>query len=91
MSRLKAFSLKQAKLHTNVPRPSRPAAKTEGPEPMDLSYASAQKNKGSNVRCFRCGNMGHYARDVRHQYIKSQGRRGDTGYRHGRTKNARDQ
>ncbi|OWY94156.1 hypothetical protein PHMEG_00036194 [Phytophthora megakarya] len=35
------FSLKQAKLHTNVPRPPRPAAKTEGPEPMDLSYASA--------------------------------------------------
>ncbi|OWZ04561.1 LOW QUALITY PROTEIN: hypothetical protein PHMEG_00023516 [Phytophthora megakarya] len=44
------FSLKQAKLHTNVPRPPRPAAKTEGPEPMDLSYASAvgqQKKKGS--------------------------------------------
>ncbi|OWY99522.1 hypothetical protein PHMEG_00029462 [Phytophthora megakarya] len=54
------FSLRQAKLHTNVPCPPRPAAKTEGPEPMDLSYASAvgqQKNKGSNVRCFRCGNM----------------------------------
>ncbi|OWY91130.1 hypothetical protein PHMEG_00040422 [Phytophthora megakarya] len=43
------FSLKQAKLHTNVPRPPRPAPKTEGPEPMDLSYASAvgqQKSAG---------------------------------------------
>ncbi|OWZ13169.1 reverse transcriptase [Phytophthora megakarya] len=52
----KEFNLKQAKFHTNVPRPPRPAAKTEGPEPMDLSYASAvgqQKSKGSNVRCFR--------------------------------------
>ncbi|OWY91386.1 hypothetical protein PHMEG_00040055, partial [Phytophthora megakarya] len=58
------FSLKQAKLHTNVPRPPRPAPKTEGPEPMDLSYASAggqQKKKGNNVRCFRCGNLGRYA------------------------------
>ncbi|OWZ16877.1 reverse transcriptase [Phytophthora megakarya] len=58
------LSLKQAKLHTNVPRPPRPAAKTECPEPMDLSYTPAvgqQKNKESNVRCFQCGNMGHYA------------------------------
>ncbi|OWZ09742.1 LOW QUALITY PROTEIN: reverse transcriptase [Phytophthora megakarya] len=33
---------------------------------MDLSYTSAvgqQKNKGSNVRCFRCGIMGHYPRE----------------------------
>ncbi|OWY96139.1 hypothetical protein PHMEG_00033673 [Phytophthora megakarya] len=45
------FSLRQAKLHTNVPRPPRPAAKTEGPEPMDLSYASAvgqHKKKGND-------------------------------------------
>ncbi|OWY93169.1 hypothetical protein PHMEG_00037535, partial [Phytophthora megakarya] len=45
------FSLKQAKLRTNVPRPPWTAATTEGPEPMDLSYASAvgqQKNKRSN-------------------------------------------
>ncbi|OWZ19082.1 hypothetical protein PHMEG_0006731 [Phytophthora megakarya] len=47
------ISRRQAKLHTNVPRPPRQAAKTEGPEPMDLSYASAagqQKNKESNVK-----------------------------------------
>ncbi|OWZ01314.1 reverse transcriptase, partial [Phytophthora megakarya] len=61
------FSLRQGKLQTNVPHPPRPAVKTEGPEPMDLSYASAvgqQKNKGSDVRCFRCGNMGHYAHET---------------------------
>ncbi|OWZ22523.1 hypothetical protein PHMEG_0002749 [Phytophthora megakarya] len=53
------FSLKHAKLHTNAPRPPQPAAKTEGPGPMNLSYESAvgqQKNKGNNVRCFPCGN-----------------------------------
>ncbi|KAG6580184.1 reverse transcriptase [Phytophthora cinnamomi] len=32
------FSLRQAKLHANVPRPQpRPVARTGGPEPMDLS------------------------------------------------------
>ncbi|OWY94372.1 hypothetical protein PHMEG_00035919 [Phytophthora megakarya] len=88
------FSLKQAKLHTNVPRPPRPAPKTEGPEPMDLSYASAggqQKKKANNVRCFRCGNMGHYARECTAPVHSSQGQRGDTGYRHGQTKNGKDQ
>ncbi|OWY90485.1 LOW QUALITY PROTEIN: hypothetical protein PHMEG_00041367, partial [Phytophthora megakarya] len=66
------FSLKQAKLHTNVPRPPRPAARTEGPEPMDLSYASTvgqQKKKGSIVRCFRCGTT-HGS--VRHQYTQTK-------------------
>ncbi|OWY96849.1 LOW QUALITY PROTEIN: hypothetical protein PHMEG_00032776 [Phytophthora megakarya] len=32
------FRLRQAKLYTNVPRPPRPAVKTEGPEPIYLSY-----------------------------------------------------
>ncbi|OWY90099.1 hypothetical protein PHMEG_00041927 [Phytophthora megakarya] len=84
------FSLKQAKLHTNVPRPPRSAPKTEGPEPMDLSYVSAsgqQKKKENNVRCFRCGNMGHYARECTAPVHSNQGQRGDTGYRHGQTKN----
>ncbi|OWY97083.1 hypothetical protein PHMEG_00032474 [Phytophthora megakarya] len=90
----KVVTLKQAKLHTNVPRPPRPAPKTEGPEPMDLSYASAvgqQKKKGSNVRFFRRGNMGHYARECTAPVHPSQGQRGDTGYRHGQTKNGKDQ
>ncbi|GMF52224.1 unnamed protein product [Phytophthora fragariaefolia] len=53
------FSLRQAKLHANVPRPvPRPVVKpTGGPEPMDLSSATAagpQQRRGStNVRCFR--------------------------------------
>ncbi|OWY90916.1 hypothetical protein PHMEG_00040727 [Phytophthora megakarya] len=83
------FSLKQAKLHANVPRPPRPPPKTEGPEPMDHSYASAvgqQQMKGNNVRCFWCGNMGHYARECTAPVHSSQGQRGDTGYRHGQTK-----
>ncbi|GMF41499.1 unnamed protein product [Phytophthora fragariaefolia] len=63
------FSLRQAKLHANVPRPiPRPAFKpTGGPEPMDLSRATAagsQQRRGStNMRCFRWENNGHYARE----------------------------
>ncbi|GMF64434.1 unnamed protein product [Phytophthora fragariaefolia] len=53
------FSLQQAKLHAIVPRQMpRPTMKpTGGPEPMDLSSATAagsQQRRGStNVRCFR--------------------------------------
>ncbi|KAE9062247.1 hypothetical protein PF010_g29483 [Phytophthora fragariae] len=56
-----AFSLRQAKLHVNVPRTMpRPMVKPSGgPEPMDLSSATAagsQQRRGpTNVRCFRCG------------------------------------
>ncbi|ETI43843.1 hypothetical protein F443_11331 [Phytophthora nicotianae P1569] len=57
------FSLKQAKLHANVPRMARP---TEGPQPMDLSNALAvgrQQRTGGPIRCYRCGNTGHFARE----------------------------
>ncbi|KAG6615200.1 reverse transcriptase [Phytophthora cinnamomi] len=40
------FSLRQAKLHVNVPRPQpRPVARTGGPEPMDLSNATTAGNQ----------------------------------------------
>ncbi|KAG2873178.1 hypothetical protein PC115_g24419 [Phytophthora cactorum] len=61
-----AFSLRQAKLHVNVPRMTRPVMRTGGPEPMDLSNATAtghQQRNNSSVRCFRCGYTGHYARE----------------------------
>ncbi|GMF44954.1 unnamed protein product [Phytophthora fragariaefolia] len=49
------FSLRQAKLHANVPRPiPRPVVKPSGgPEPMDLSSVTAagsQQHRGSTVR-----------------------------------------
>ncbi|KAE8886414.1 hypothetical protein PF003_g29576 [Phytophthora fragariae] len=83
------FSLRQAKLHVDVPRPMpRPTVKpTGGPEPMDLSSATAagsQQRRGpTNVRCFRCGNNGHYARECTAPVQAAKGRRDDTGYRHG--------
>ncbi|GMF29342.1 unnamed protein product [Phytophthora fragariaefolia] len=83
------FSLRHAKLYANFPRPMpRSAVKPAGgPEPMDLSGATAagsQQRRGStNVRCFRCGNNGHYARECTAPVHATKGRRDDTGYRHG--------
>ncbi|GMF62027.1 unnamed protein product [Phytophthora fragariaefolia] len=60
LSMQEEFSLRQAKLHANVPRPMpRPVMKPSGgPKPMDVSSATAagsQQRRGStNVRCFRC-------------------------------------
>ncbi|KAE8974209.1 hypothetical protein PR002_g25982 [Phytophthora rubi] len=79
------FSLRQAKLHVNVPRPM--VKPSGGPEPMDLSSANAagsQQRRGpTKVRCFRCGNNGHYARECTAPVQAAKGRRDDTGYRHG--------
>ncbi|KAE9020140.1 hypothetical protein PR001_g13674, partial [Phytophthora rubi] len=86
------FSLRQAKLHVNAPRPMpRPMVKPSGgPEPMDLSSATAagsQQRRGpTNARYFRCGNNGHYARECTAPVQAAKGRCDDTGYRHGLSK-----
>ncbi|KAG3061507.1 hypothetical protein PI124_g22785 [Phytophthora idaei] len=74
------FSLRQAKLHVNVPRMARPVMRTGGPEPMDLSNATAaghQQRNNSSVRCFRRGHTGHYARECTAAVHKAGGRHGD--------------
>ncbi|KAG3041561.1 hypothetical protein PC121_g23344 [Phytophthora cactorum] len=74
------FSLRQAKLHVNVPRMARPVMRPGGPEPMDLSNATAaghQQRNNSSVRCFRCGYTGHYACECTAAVHKAGNRRGD--------------
>ncbi|KAG4039687.1 hypothetical protein PC123_g24765 [Phytophthora cactorum] len=88
------FSLRQAKLHVSVPRMARPVMRTGGPEPTDLSKATAaghQQRNNSCVRCFRCGYTGHYERECTGAVHKAGSRRGDAGHRRDQSKNARNQ
>ncbi|GMF64377.1 unnamed protein product [Phytophthora fragariaefolia] len=86
------FSLRQPKLHANAPRPMpRPAVKpTGGPEPMDLSSASAagsQLRRGPTTVVSGVKKNGHYARGCTAPVHAAKGQRDDTGYRHGQAKN----
>ncbi|KAG4037776.1 hypothetical protein PC123_g26660 [Phytophthora cactorum] len=88
------FSLRQAKLHVNVPRMARPVMRTGGPESMDLSNATAaghQQQNNSSVRCCRCGYTRHYARECTAAAHKGKSRRGDAGHRRDQSKSARNQ
>ncbi|KAG3010392.1 hypothetical protein PC121_g16068 [Phytophthora cactorum] len=77
------FSLRQAKLHVNVPRMARPVIRTGGPEPMDLSNTTAaghQLRSNSSVRCFRCEYTGQFAHECTAVVHQAGGRRGNVGH-----------
>jgi len=55
------FSLNQAYMHSSAYRAPKAHGTSEGPEPMDLSFAETRERFPKKKQCHRCQKQGHFA------------------------------